>query len=118
MRWYCMVNELKDEYVKDYIDIHKNAHKTHWKTQLRALKDAGAENCICFMDGNKAILFYQCEEINESFTKLGKDDDNNRWQAHIASWFANSPKFDGSQKVTGLEKIFDLNEQLKGELKP
>ena len=116
MKWYCLVNELKPEHTGDYADIHENAHKTAWKTQLGALKEAGAENCLVFMYKNYSILFYQCEDINESFTKLGTIEDNNRWQAHIASWFAGTPKFDGSAAVTGLKKIFDLNEQLEGRL--
>jgi L-rhamnose mutarotase len=116
MKWYCLVNEIKPEHRQDYIDIHKNAHKTHWRTQLDALKEAGAENCLVFMFGNYAILFYQCEEINESFEKLGAIEANNRWQEHIASWFAGKPKFDGTEPVKGLEKIFDLNEQLDGRL--
>jgi L-rhamnose mutarotase len=69
------------------------------------------------MHGNESILFYQCEDIDESFAALGKDDDNNEWQAFIASWFAGTPKFDGSEKVKPLEKIFDLNEQLDGFLR-
>ena len=116
MKWYCLVNEIKPEHVGDYVDIHKNAHKTEWKTQLHALKEAGAENCMVFMFENYAILMYQCDEINESFDKLGKNEDNNSWQRHISSWFAGTPKFDGSEPVQGLEKIFDLNEQLEGKL--
>jgi L-rhamnose mutarotase len=69
------------------------------------------------MRGNASILFYQCEDIDESFSALGKDDDNNEWQEFIASWFAGTPKFDGSEKVKSLEKIFDLNEQLDGFLR-
>lgn len=65
---------------------------------------------------NYSILFYQCEDIDKSFEALGRIEDNNRWQAHIASWFANSPKFDGSEKAQPLKKIFDLNEQLNGFL--
>ena len=116
MKWYCLVNELKPEHVQDYVEIHKSAHLTHWKTQLDALKKAGAENCLVYMFNQFSILFYQCDEINQSFHELGKDEDNSRWQNHIASWFAGTPKFDGTEPVRGLEKIFDLNEQLQGKL--
>jgi L-rhamnose mutarotase len=112
MKWYCLVNELKEEHVDDYVEIHKNAHKTHWKTQLHALKKSGAENALVYIYKNLSIIFYQCDDINESFRKLGMDEDNNRWQAHIASWFAGNPKFDGTETVQGLEKVFDLNQQL------
>lgn len=116
MKWYCMVNELKPEHVADYVEIHETAHLTHWKTQLDALKKAGAQNCISFLYGNKSILFYQCEDIEQSFKTLGTIEENNAWQAHVAPWFANSPKFDGSENVQSLPKIFDLNEQLDGYL--
>ena len=116
MKWYCLVNELKEENVKDYENIHQTAHQTHWHTQLEALKAAGAENCIVFIYKNLSILFYQCDDINESFTKLGQIEENNKWQAVVAPWFANTPKFDGSEKTVSIKKIFDLQQQLKGKL--
>lgn len=118
MKRYCMVNELKPEHVKDYSDIHKNAHLTCWKTQLEALKAAGAENCIVYIYNNLSILLYECEDIEESFSRLGQIKDNNKWQATVAPWFAGTPKFDGTQKIVSLEKIFDLRQQLEGKLDP
>lgn len=110
MKRYCMVNELKEEYVKDYVEIHENAHLTGWKTQLDALKAAGAENCIVYIYKNLSILIYECEDIDESFSKLGQIEDNNRWQATVAPWFAGTPK------VESLVKIFDLRQQMEGRL--
>lgn len=118
MKRYCMVNELKEEHVGDYSEIHRNAHLTAWKTQLEALKAAGAENCVVYICKNLSILLYECEDIVESFSKLGQIEDNNRWQAVVAPWFAGTPKFDGSQEVVYLEKIFDLKQQLEGKLDP
>ena len=116
MKRYCLVYELKEEHVKDYVEIHKEAHKTHWRTQLDALKEAGAENCIVYNYKNLSIIFYECEDIDESFTKLGTNEDNLRWQETVAPWFAETPKFDGSQEVQPAEKIFDLKQQLEGKL--
>ena len=116
MKRYCLVYELKEENVKDYVDIHKEAHKTHWRTQLDALKEAGARNCIVYNYKSLSIIFYECEDIDESFTKLGANEANLRWQETVAPWFAEIPKFDGSQKVQPVEKIFDLNQQLEGKL--
>ena len=116
MKKYCMINELKEENVKDYVDIHKNAHLTGWKTQLEALKAAGAENCIVYLYKNLSILIYECEDIEESFSRLGKIEANIKWQTTVAPWFKGTPKFDGTQKVQSLEKIFDLNQQLQGKL--
>ena len=116
MKRYCLVNELNEENVKDYSDIHKNAHLTEWKSQLSALKEAGAENCIVYIYKNISIIIYECEDIDDSFSKLGESVENNKWQEVVAPWFSGSPKFDGSQKVDSLEKIFDLRQQLEGKL--
>lgn len=116
MKWYCLVNELKEENVKDYSDIHENAHLTHWKTQLDALRGAGAANCMVYIYKNLSILLYQCDDIDESFSRLGQNEDNLKWQAVVAPWFANTPKFDGSEKTVSITKIFDLEQQLHGKL--
>ncbi len=116
MKKYCLVNTLKPEHIYDYVKLHKEAHITEWKTQLHALKRAGAVNCQTYVYDNLVIIFYECEDIIDSFKTLAMNEDNNRWQAKVAPWFARSPKFDGSEEVTTAEKIFDLNEQLEGKL--
>ena len=116
MKRYCLVLEIKEEHVKDYVKAHKNVHKTHWRTQLDALKQAGAHNCAVYMYQNLAIIFYECEDIDESFNKLGAIEDNIKWQENQAPWIAETPDFDGSEGVQTIEKIFDLNQQLEGKL--
>lgn len=112
MRWYCLVNELKPECVEEYRRAHKTMHESAWARQLDILKEAGAEECICFLSGTQTILLYRCEEINESFARLGRIEGRSAWDAYTLPMFASSPKFDGSAAVTGAEKIFDLREQL------
>ena len=115
MKVYCMVNELKYEHVKDYEGIHQTAHLTKWKTQLKALKDAGAKNCNVFVYKNLSIVFYECEDLNESLAKLNEDKDNVDWQKEVGKYFDSNPKFNGKETVT-VKKVFDLNQQLDGYL--
>ena len=62
-------------------------------------------------------MIYVCDDIDKSFTRLGNDPRRLEWEEYTQPMFLNSPKFDGSVKTTGIEKIFDLNEQLdEGEL--
>ncbi|MGA2548175.1 MAG: L-rhamnose mutarotase [Rectinemataceae bacterium] len=116
MRWYCLVNELKPECVEEYRRAHLTMHESPWKKQLEILKKAGAEECISFLNGTQTILFYRCEEINESFAALGKIEGREAWDTYTLPMFASSPRFDGSASVTGVEKIFDLRQQLDGYL--
>ena len=116
MKTYCLVNELKPGHVDDYVKVHEEAHRSEWRTQLTALKNAGAENCVAYVYKNLAILLYTCEDIEESFRALGQDEDNNRWQEMVAPFFAATPKFDGTGPIEPVRKIFDLNQQLEGRL--
>ena len=113
---YILVNEIKPEALEDYIYAHEHMHESAYSEQLDVLKKAGAEECICYIYENLAILIYECEDINESFSKLGQDPRRAAWEDFTQPMFANSPKFDGSEPVRGLRKIFDLNQQIKGKL--
>lgn len=99
---FCMVNKLKPEYVAEYSDMHRNC----WSEMRQALIDSGAKNCTVFVNGNTSILFYECDDLDESFEKLGQNEDNNRWQAAVAHCFDN----DGGFAVTTVERVFDLFE--------
>ncbi len=112
MKWYCIVNELKDEAVEGYREAHMQMHESEWHKQLDVLKEAGAEECLVFLHGNKTILFYRCEDIDESFSKLGQIPERKAWDEYMGPFFANDAKFDGSEKVESCELIFDLNKQL------
>lgn len=116
---YLLVNEIKPECLDAYVQAHLHMHEGEWKAQLDVLRRAGATECQSYLYGNLSILIYECGDIDESFTALGKDPVRAAWEAFTQPMFANSPKFDGSAKVTGLCKIFDLNQQLdEGELRP
>ena len=116
MRWYCLVNELKPECVEEYRRAHKTMHESSWKKQLEILKKAGAEDCVVFLNGTQSILFYRCDEINDSFARLGQIEGRAAWDSFTLPMFATSPKFDGSTRVVGAERIFDLRQQLNGHL--
>lgn len=115
MKTYCMVNRLKKEYVTDYEREHENAHLTRWKTQLAALRDAGAQNCQVFVQGDFSIVIMVCDDLDECLSRLSKNPDNRAWQALMADYFDATVYFDGDGTVTA-KKIFDLEEQLQGYL--
>lgn len=115
-RRYLQVNELKPEQVEAYKNAHETMHLGPWKEQLDVLRKGGAEECIVYLYNNLAIMMYVCDDIAESFAKLGQDPRRPAWDEFTAPMFANSPKFDGSGEIATVPKIFDLTEQLRGEL--
>lgn len=110
---YVLVNEIAPDRVEEYKKTHKTMHEGIWKEQLEVLRTAGAEICQTYLYKNFSILIYVCDDIDESFKKLGQDPRRQAWEEFTQPMFMNSPKFDGSEKTVSIEKIFDLNEQME-----
>ena len=109
---YCLVIELKPEHVKEYCDIHRRP----WPEILQAIRDAGAKELLIWNYKNISIVYYECDDLDALYAKLGRLEVTKRWNATVGPWFAASPTLDGSGAVGSCEKIFDLRQQLKGEL--
>lgn len=109
---YCIVIELKEEHVQEYCDIHRNP----WKDLLDAIKGAGAEELLIWNYKNLSIVYYECEDLDALYEKLGTREVVKKWNMTVGPWFAEAPTFDGSGSVAACEKIFDLNQQLDGFL--
>ena len=112
MNRYCVVIEVKEEHINEYIDIHKNA----WPEVLTAIKESGCENMLIFNYKNLSIVFYECEDIDKFYEAYGATEIAAKWNATVHTWFEESPTLDGSGDVDTLEKIFDLKQQLAGKL--
>ncbi len=113
---YLVVNELRPEFVEAYRKFHMEMHLSEWQPQLKVLEDAGAEECMVYLYNNLAIMIYVCDDIDESYDTLGKNPVRDSWTQLMTPMFANTPKFDGTAKAAYCEKIFDMKQQLHGEL--
>ena len=109
---YCLVIELKPEHVGEYCDIHRHA----WPEILQAIRDAGAKELLIWNYKSLSIVYYECDDLDALYAKLGRLEVTKRWNATVGPWFAASPTLDGSGAVGSCEKIFDLRQQLKGKL--
>ena len=112
MKRYLFVIEIKPEHLKGYIDIHKNP----WPEVLKEIKNAGAKELLVWNYKNLSIVYYECEDIDKIYEYMGKTDVNKRWNAVVSPWFEESPSLDGSGSVATCDKIFDLQQQIKGKL--
>ena len=118
MKRYCLVNKIKKEFLKEYIDIHKDP----WKEVLEALKEAGTHNEFIFMYDNLAIVIIECEDIDVYMKSFGNSEAGKKWFEMVAPWLEESQFIDETGKLHGetnyLEKVFDLKQQLDGKLYP
>jgi L-rhamnose mutarotase len=107
---YCMVLEIKEEFVKNYKDIHINA----WPELLKAERDCGISNELIWIYKNLAILYVECDDIKETYKKVGFNETEKKWDETVTPWFKNIKIFEDLNKIPVLEKIFDLNQQTDG----
>jgi len=118
MAKYCIVGEVKPEYLKEYKKLHREIHEGPYRELLNVIKDSGVKEEAVFMHGNLAIIFYEAEGLDLCYERQGNADVAKRWNALMAPMFTSSYEFNVSEKLPVLEKVFDLNEQLEGRLSP
>ena len=114
MKRYCLVLELKEEFIDQYCDIHRNP----WPELLEAIKENGAKELIIWNYKNLSIVYYECEDIDFLYEKLNKLEITEKWDDIIKKDVAFKKTFDidSEGKIITCEKIFDLNQQIEGKL--
>jgi len=117
MKKYCIVGEIKTEHIEDYAKKHKEIHKSEYKKLLNVIKDSGVMNEVIFMYKNLAIIYFEAEDLDKCYEIQSKFEITGKWNKLMEPMFSSNYGFGkNSERLKSLEKIFDLNEQLKGEL--
>lgn len=107
---YCIVLEIKDEFIEKYKDIHINA----WTELLKAEKDCGITSELIWVYKNLAIIYMECDDIESAYRKIGLNEVEKKWDKTVSPWFKNIEILEDSNRIPVLEKIFDLNQQIEG----
>ncbi len=101
---YCIVVEVKQDRIEDYIKLHKEP----WREMLEAIRQSGIKDEFIFFHRNQSIIILDCEDHQLCDAKLRATEVCKRWDELTLPWF----------EPTGFEQaelIFDLNRQLEGE---
>lgn len=118
MAKYCIVGEVKPEFLEQYKRLHRELHKGPYKELLSVIKESGVEEEAVFMQGTTAIIFYEAEDLDSAYRRQSSSEVVRRWNELMEPMFASSYEFNVSDKLPVLEKVFDLKEQLSGRLDP
>jgi L-rhamnose mutarotase len=118
MAKYCIVGEVKQEYLEKYKKLHREIHKGPYRELLNVIKDSGVKEEAVFIYRNLAIIFYEAEDLDRCYEKQAGAGVAKQWNTLMAPMFTSSYEFNVSEKLPVLEKVFDLNEQLEGRLNP
>ncbi|MDI2022619.1 L-rhamnose mutarotase [Paenarthrobacter nicotinovorans] len=96
----------------ELMDEYKRRHAAVWPEMLTALKDAGWNNYSLFLAPDGQLIGYlECEDYAAAQARMALTDVNNRWQAEMATLFANS-NLPPDQGFEVIEEVFNLEDQL------
>ncbi|MFC8039988.1 L-rhamnose mutarotase [Paenarthrobacter sp. NPDC057355] len=96
----------------ELMDEYRRRHAAVWPGMLRALKDAGWNNYSLFLASDGQLIGYlECDDYAQAQARMAVTEVNARWQAEMATLFANSdvPPDEGFEIV---EEVFNLEDQL------
>lgn len=113
MKKYLIVHELNPELTQFYINGHRTSHEGEFKKHFKSMKDAGANECYCWVWRNNSILYVEYDgPIEDFFEKLGKDSEMQKWIGAMGIAQLDPPQ---GESIIAL-KVYDVNEQLQGFL--
>jgi L-rhamnose mutarotase len=116
MKKYCIVGEIKPEFLEEYIKKHKEIHKGEFNELLNVIKKSGVRNEVIFIYKNLAIIYFEAENLKDSYKFQENFDVVKKWNKLMQPMFASNYDFGESDTLKSIEKIFDLNEQIEGKL--
>lgn len=106
MKRYLLVIKVKPECREEYIAIHKHP----WPEMLEEIREAGFYNEIIWYFEDQSIIYLECDDYEQADMSLRATEICKKWDIEMLPRFSASPVMP--------EKIFDLNQQINGELKP
>lgn len=106
MKKYLIVIKIKPGSREEYIKIHLDP----WREMLQAIRDAGFVNELIWYFDDQSIIYLECEDHEACNAALRATEICKKWDVTVGPWFAAAPVM--------AEKIFDLNQQLDGDLRP
>ncbi len=117
MKKYCIVANLKPECVEEYKEKHKTLHLGAHKELLQVIKNSGVQEECVFINGSQLIIYFEAEDLDASYQIQGKADIIQQWNELMKPMFDDTYEFnEADNQLQTLEKVFDLNEQLNGNL--
>lgn len=118
MNKYCMVLELKENKVENYIEEHKKIHLGIYKELLNVIKKSGVKKEVIFIHNNLAIIYFEANDLDKSYKFQEKFDIAQKWNKAMQPLFTEKSieKYKVNKSLLILEKVFDLEQQLEGKL--
>ena len=108
MEHVLFVQRVKPEKRSEYIKEHQNAPRE----LLQMLRHSGIEREIIWMHKNNVFIYVMGENIQAAVDRQKKTEEFQNWLAKMEPLLDEMQDYSDDGKILGLEKVFDLEEQL------
>jgi len=109
MEHVMFVQEVKPDKKDEYIDVHRNA----WPDLLVAIKESGIEREMIWLHGNNIYIYMMSEDFDRAMSTLAEKQVFKDWIEKMEPLLAMMQDYSGEGNVIRLDKVFDLEKQLK-----
>lgn len=97
----------------DALDKYRERHASVWPEMMAALHAAGWRHYTLHLRADGLLVgIVHAEDLQAAQSAMAAAEVNTRWQAQMASLFADLPDGRPDQGFTLLETVFDLDAQL------
>ncbi|MCL4418361.1 MAG: L-rhamnose mutarotase [Actinobacteria bacterium] len=104
------IQKVKSEKKEEYTRAHKDA----WPDLLKVIKDSGIDRELIWLFGDYICIYMMTDDFDGAMSRLSKTDVFKKWSEYMGTLLAEMQDYSqGGGNVITLEKVFDLEEQLK-----
>ena len=97
---------------------YREEHANIWPEVLAGITRFGIHNYSIFMHGQELYSYFEVEDLEKTVAMAAADPDNQRWQEHMADFFAVGPGMQDGSTVYPVEVFYAAgDEQLLPPLK-
>lgn len=111
MEHIVFVQEVKKDKKEEYLKYHKECPKALMET----IKSSGIEREIIWINEEQLIVYIMSDDFEKAMTTLSKQSVFKNWTSLMEPLLSEMQDYSEDGKIRNLQKVFDLEEQLKTE---
>ena len=111
MEYILFVQKVKKDKKDKYIEYHKNCPLS----LLKEIRDAGIDQEMIWILDDLLIIYVIAKDFEKSMDRLAKKDIFQRWLEIMRPLLSEVQDYSEKGKIRKLDKIFDLEKQLKNK---
>jgi len=109
MEHIVFIQEVKKEKKEEYLKYHKECPKV----LMEVIKDAGIKREIIWINEEQLIVYIMSDDFGKAMARLVKKSVFKNWTSLMEPLLSEMQDYSQEGKIKNLQKVFDLEEQLK-----